>query len=337
MSSSLRGLIPIGHKHIRLSILQKGNMLGMAENKAEWAKNLNLPKGGANIFFAGCGYEFMRYAEGLMRAMKAANKVGIGIEKMIGLSNAFSKIGVDLTSVGAKLSAAWREDHYTRVLVSAVSVLRKLGVEIGYMHEDEPCCGSPMYYSGFVEDYAENANRNYEIFKSFGVKKLIGLVPACTVSLRNLYPKYVKGYDLEVHHFFEIVLQRLRETDIKLRLNEKLIITYHDPCQSSRYLNIIDEPREIINRIEGLELKEPKPEQCRQWSTCCGGGGLETINPRLSERMGIRRMEELLATGATTIATNCPACMMQLRSAARKLKAKVKVIDLIEIIDNALE
>ncbi len=58
---------------------------------------------------------------------------------------------------------------------------------------------------------------------------------------------------------------------------------YHDPCQLSRYLQIIEEPREIIKSIDGVELVELDPEQCGKWSTCCGGGGLEATHPELSE------------------------------------------------------
>lgn len=337
MSKVLKGVIPVGHVYIRGNVLEKGNIMGVAEDKAAWARNLNLPRKAEYTLFAGCGYQFMKYAEGMMGAVRAMEKVGLGMDTTIGLGKIFAKVGIDLPSITAKVTTAGKEDPYTRVLTSAVSVLRKLGVDMGYLYEDEPCCGSPIYYSGFVDDYVENADRNYKLFKSLGVKKVIGLIPACTSSLRNLYPKYVDGYDLEVKHFIEIVAQRLRETNIKPKLKERLTITYHDPCQLSRYVNIINEPREVMNSIEGLELREPEPEQCKQWSTCCGGGGLEITSPELSERIAVKRVEELLKTGAPVIATNCPACMTQLIKTAKKLKADIKVMDLAEILDEALE
>jgi Fe-S oxidoreductase len=264
-------------------------------------------------------------------------KAGIGMATMVGLSETFGKVGVDLTTITARITAAGRHDPYTRVLVSAISVLRKLGVDSGYLGEDEPCCGSPLYYAGFVDEYIDNAMSTCGVFKSHGLKKIIGIIPACTASLKTLYPRYVEGYDLEVQHFFEMVAQRLRETRIKPQLNEKLVITYHDPCQLSRYLRITDEPREIMKHIQGLEVREPLPEQTETWSTCCGGGGLEANKPELSERIGIRRVTELLETGAKVIATHCPACMMQLKKSARKLKADIEVRDVVEILDEALQ
>ncbi len=336
MNKSLKEVVPIPHIYIRGNILEKGNMLGVAGDKAAWAKDLNLPRNAEFTFFAGCGYQFMRYVEGMMKAAASMEKIGLGMERSIGISKVFGKIGINLPSITAKVTAAGKEDTYTIILVSAARILQKLGVDIGYMYEDEPCCGSPLYYSGFLDDYIENANKNFEVFKSLGIQRLIGLIPACTASLRDYYPKYVEGYDLEVYHFIEVVAQRLKETNIKPKLKEKLTIAYHDPCQLSRYLEIVDAPREVMASIKGLELREPDPEQCKQWSTCCGGGGLEAGSPELCERLGLRRVEELLNTGANVIVSHCPACVMQLKRSTEKMKADVNVMDLVEILDEAL-
>lgn len=341
MKNTVKNVVPVGHIYIRGNVLEKGNIIGVEEDKAAWAKDLDLPRQAEYTFFAGCGYQFMKYAEGMTRAARTMQKVGIGMDKSISMnirmSKVLGKVGIDLGTFTAKVATAGKEDVYTRILTSAVSVLRKLGVDIGYLHQDEPCCGSPLCYAGFLDDYIENAQKNYELFKSLDIQKVIGLIPACTSSLRNLYPQYVEGFDLEVYQFSEVVAQELNKKKIKPKLREKLIVTYHDPCQLSRYLNVTKEPREILNNIDGLELREPGPEQRGQWSTCCGGGGLEAGSPELCERLGRRRAEELLATGANVIVSHCPACIMQLKNSVKRLKADVAVMDLVEILDEALE
>jgi len=335
MSKSLKDVIPVGHTYIRDNVLEKDTLTGVSESKALWAKDLDLPKKAEYTFFAACGYQHMKYVEAMMGALKSAAKVGVGMGKVVGISKVFGKLGLDLTSITAKITAS-KDDPYTPVLISTVNILRKLGVEVGYLHEEEPCCGSPMYYAGFEDDYAGHARKNYEIFQSFGVRKLIGLVPACTAALKTVYPGYINGYDLEVQHLLEVVAQKLKETGIKPQYKERVKVVYHDPCQLSRYLELTDEPREIIKSIEGVELVEPDPEQCGKWSTCCGGGGLEATHPELSERIGVRRAEELLETGASVILSNCPACDLQLTRVTKKLGANVKVIDLVRLLDEAL-
>jgi len=64
---------------------------------------------------------------------------------------------------------------------------------------------------------------------------------------------------------------------------------------------------------------------------------MEAGSPELCERLGLRRVEELLKTGAKVIVSHCPACVMQLKRSAEKMKADVKVIDLVEILDEALK
>ncbi|MBA7625228.1 Lactate utilization protein A [subsurface metagenome] len=337
MDDTYRGVIPVGHIHIRDSVLEEGNIFGVAEKKSAWAKDLNLSKKAEYIFFAGCGYQLMKYAGGLMGAIKTAEKMGMGMGRVIGVSKVFSKVGIDVTGIAGKVTSAGREDPYTRVLISAVNVLRKLGVDLGYLYEDEPCCGSPLYYAGFLDEYAENALKNYELFKSLEVKKIISIIPACTSSLENLYPKIISGYDIEVRHFLEVVAEKLKGSEIRPKLKERRVVTYHDPCQLSRYLYLTKEPREIISRIEGLELREPDPMQRGKWSTCCGGGGgMEVCFPDLCDRLALKRVEELLATGADTIVTSCPACELQLIKGVSKVKADVKVMDLAELVDEAL-
>ena len=188
MNNSLSPLVPPGHVHIKENILEKGNIPGVDGDSAAWAKNLELPREGETIFFAGCGYQSMKYSEGLLRAARGLEKAGIGMERSLRMSKAFKKVGVDLPGITAKISRTTVRDRYTRVLTLSVKILQKLGVDIGYMYEKEPCCGSPLYYAGFVDEYSAHANENFEKFKSAGVKKIIGLIPACTASLPPIHP-----------------------------------------------------------------------------------------------------------------------------------------------------
>ncbi len=335
MNNSLPPLVPPGHAHIRENILEKGNIPGVDGDSSAWAKGLNLPRERETIFFAGCGYQSMKYAEGMLRAARGLERAGIGMEKGLKMSQAFKKVGVDLPTITARISRATVKDRYTRILTLSVKILQKLGLDVGYLYENEPCCGSPLYYAGFVDEYRAHAKDNFAKFKSAGIKKIIGLIPACTASLRDIYPRYVKGYDLEVDHFVSAVSENMGT--LKPRLKKRTVVAYHDPCQLSRYLGLVEEPRNILARIEGLELREPDSEQRGAWSTCCGGGGLEASNPQLAKRLGRRRMEELLKTEPSVILSHCPACVMQLRGAAKGLRAKVKVTDFVDLLWESLD
>ena len=63
---------------------------------------------------------------------------------------------------------------------------------------------------------------------------------------------------------------------------------------------------------------------------------MEATHPELSERIGLRRAEELLKTGASLILSSCPACDLQLTRMIRKLDVNIKVVDLMRFLDDAL-
>jgi len=215
-------------------------------------------------------------------------------------------------------------------------VLRNLGIQPGYLAEEEPCCGAPLNHAGLQTKFASNARQAYDKLKSFGVKQVIGIVPYCTHAISNLFPLYVDGYDLEVRHFLEVVAEKLPSH--KLRFPRKVKVTYHDPCQLVRYLSLVEEPRQILRAIEGIELVEPEWTR-GEWATCCGGGGgFETVFPELSQVLAVNRASELLETGAEIIVTHCPGCIMQLKDGLRELKIEgVEVLDLSQVVAMAME
>jgi Fe-S oxidoreductase len=125
---------------------------------------------------------------------------------------------------------------------------------------------------------------------------------------------------------------------LKLQFPKQIKVTYHDPCQMVRYLGIIDEPRQILRSVAGLELVETKWTK-GEWATCCGGGGgFEAVFPEMSEMLAVNRAKELLETGAQMIVTHCPGCIMQLKTGLKALKTdNVEVPDLAQVVAMSME
>jgi Fe-S oxidoreductase len=320
------------------SVAEKNNPLGISGDRSKWASKLTFDEEADYIFFAGCGYQTMKYTMELMNAAKGMKKFGMDMNKTLGFAKIFKSSHIDVSSITAKVLAYGKSDSYSGILVDAVNVLQKLDVKMKYLGASEPCCGSPLYYSGFVHDFKKNAEKFCETIKPYGIRNIISMIPACTYSLRSYHAEFVEGFDFEIKHFVEIVHDRLQDSDVKLRLPEKVRVTYHDPCQLSRYLNIVDEPRAILSNIDGLEFVEPEPDQTGKWSTCCGGGGgLEVSAPELSDQVAKDRVEQLKETGASIIVTSCPFCLMQLRKGVQKLNADIQVIDMAQLLAMALD
>ncbi len=208
----------------------------------------------------------------------------------------------------------------------ALSILRRLGYEVGCLRE-EPYPGMLLYEFGFDREFREYAARVYEYLRDRGVKRLVTIDPHVYELMKYIYPEYVPGYDLEVVNYIDLVLDALRDGRARLR-NPGYSVTYHDPCHysKSKHRRIIDEPREII-KSSGVEIREPL--RTRRFSMCCGGP-IETYYSRLSREIAKRRLSELRDAGGDKILVACPICLVSFESVGGR------VMDLIEFLDENL-
>ena len=335
MEKSSRNLVPPGLTYLADNINSGDNILGLPRGaKAKWAHGLHFTKGASTVFFAGCGYQYSSMLEPLSALVKKVDNMSINPDLPVLLAGVPKKLGVDVAGLYTKFMAR-DEDSDSYVLRDAVRVLKALDIELGYMGDDEPCCGAPLYHMGLRNEFSANAEKAYQKLKSSGVRKVIGIVPSCTHALRNVFPRAVPGFDIEVKHFIEVVADRIQHG--KLKYPQKVKVTYHDPCQLGRYMDLVKQPRHVLRSIENIELVEPEWTS-GEWSTCCGGGGgFEVVFPDMSQTLATNRVMELAETGADIIATHCPGCIMQLRSGLKQLKrSNIEVIDLATLIARSL-
>lgn len=180
-----------------------------------------------------------------------------------------------------------------------IKILEKLGIE-PIIHE-EICCGFPMQVLGFKDEY-ENHKKDFK--KKFPYSDAVAFCPTCTVFLKE-------GYDIKAKHVLQVILEKLPKAELNMK------VTYHDPCDFSRGLKIIDEPRKILERL-GIKIVEMKNN--KENSSCCGGGGgILMTDQELSNDIAKKRIREALDTGADTIVTSCPTCETTLKKAAQEI------------------
>jgi heterodisulfide reductase subunit B len=332
----VKELVPPGISYLADNIISRQNILGVSrEQGARWARGLELPAQAETLFFAGCGYQFAGRLETLMSVIQGMDKSVIGSELPFRFARFQKKLGLNLPGMYSAVMNRTGKGE-AAPLLAAVKVLRNLGLKPGYMAKDEPCCGAPLYQAGYEDNFAANARRAYTRIKSSGAKEIIGIVPYCTHALARLFPLYIDGYDLRVRHFVEVVASSLPA--LKLKFPRKAKVTYHDPCQLARYMELIEEPRKILNTIENITFVETEHTH-GEWATCCGGGGgFEAVFPELCGILAVNRTKELLQTAPDIIVTHCPGCIMQLKDGLHQLKVEgVEVLDLSEIVAMAME
>jgi Fe-S oxidoreductase len=127
------------------------------------------------------------------------------------------------------------------------NILEAVGIDFVTV-EELKCCGSPVRNAGYEEEFQYLKETNKQLFKEYGVSKIITNCPACYNILKEIHPK--------TFHVTEILHKRLH---VKNSWNANC--TYHDPCHLGRYAGLYDEPRAILETC-GFELVEM--EWCRE-------------------------------------------------------------------------
>ena len=111
-------------------------------------------------------------------------------------------------------------------------------------------------------------------------------------------------------------------------------VAYHDSCYLGRYNDIYDSPRQILERIEGVELVEV-PRWNKNKGLCCGAGGAQMwMEEQNKDRINVKRTLQLVETGATTLATACPFCMTMVRDGLKSQSREedIKNYDVVEML-----
>jgi len=219
------------------------------------------------------------------------------------------------------------------VAINTAKVLNKIGVDFSILGEQEVCCGSVAMRTGDRNAFKEVSVKNVNLFKASGVKTIITSCAGCYRTLKIDYADYLKETDIQVVHTVEFLHKLINEKNISLK-NLNITVTYHDPCHTGRHTGLYEEPREILREITNLvEMKTIK-----QNAKCCGaGGGVKKGFPEFSLEIAKARVQEAEETGAEYLVSICPFCYRNLLDAIKELNSKIKMIDLLELLIQALE
>lgn len=214
------------------------------------------------------------------------------------------------------------------LLRSVAEIMLKTEIDFTILGESEICCGYPLLAAGLSMD--EQIERNVAAIAATGATKLVTACPSCFHAFKVHYPEM----GVEVWHSSEFLAQILAERAPALRPYPKAV-TYHDPCDLGRKSGIYEAPRQVLKAIPDLQLLEMVAN--REKAFCCGGGGnLESIDPELSHSIADRRLDQALATGAEVIASACQQCERTLLMAARRARAKIRVMDVAQLVAEAV-
>ncbi|MDP9054347.1 MAG: (Fe-S)-binding protein, partial [Acidobacteriota bacterium] len=214
-------------------------------------------------------------------------------------------------------------------IMSLVKVLRHLDITFGVLKK-EKCNGDPARRLGNDLLFNTLAEENIQTLQQNKVVRLLSICPHCVRTMSVDWQE--AGHTVQIEHHTEL-LDRHKARLPRMQTGETVV--YHDPCYLGRYRGVYDEPRDVLAQSVDL-IEAPRN---RERSFCCGaGGGQMFLGEEKGKRINIARAEELVSTGAGTVAAACPFCASMFRDALKTVSdTPPRLLDIVQIVARDLD
>ena len=220
--------------------------------------------------------------------------------------------------------------------VSVVRLLRKLGIEVVYP-EGQTCCGQPAFNSGFFDEARAVAGHFLDVFEGERCDYIVCPSGSCATMVSHYYPfvfrdrpdyrERSEALGARVREFSDFLVNVLGTKDLGARYEGRAV--FHTGCHQRRELGLLEEPRELLQNVEGLDLLDWENEEL-----CCGFGGTFSVKmPDVSAAMADEKIKALEKSGADTLISGDSSCLMHLGGRLRRTGHDTRVLHLAQVLD----
>jgi glycolate oxidase iron-sulfur subunit len=202
---------------------------------------------------------------------------------------------------------------------------------------EQGCCGALNAHGGDHARALDMARRTIDVFERAGADAVVVNTSGCGA--------HMKAYGALLENDPAYADRARRLAGAVRDLSEFLaatplrgplrpvpgVVTYHDPCHVVHGQKIRTAPRRLLAQIPGLRVVD-LPES--DW--CCGSAGIYNLTqPEMATRLLHRKVRHVTATGAETVVTANPGCILQIQQGLRAAGSPVTVVHLVELLDRA--
>jgi glycolate oxidase iron-sulfur subunit len=224
------------------------------------------------------------------------------------------------------------------VNAATIRVLQRNGFEV-HFPKGQTCCGAAQLHLGEEELFLDLARKNIDSFPADEYVAIVNNAGGCGSTLKEydhllkndpVFAEKAGKFSSKVKDINEFLMDNLHtppKGTIKAR------VTYSDSCHLRHVQKVINQPRDLLRQIPGIELIElKKPDRC------CGSAGVynitqgDTANAILDEKMA-----DIASTGADIIVTTNTGCHLQLLNGVRRAGMNTRVVHLVELLDQSYQ
>ena len=221
-----------------------------------------------------------------------------------------------------------------RIGFAAVKLLEAAGCEV-IVPETQTCCGQPGYNAGDRRAAQALARKVLDEFSGFDY--VVAPSGSCAGMIRTHYPELLRDAPEELERVRSLCGRTHELTDFLVNVLKvervpgtfKGRVTYHDSCAGLRELGVKAEPRRLMAKLPGLELKE-----LAEAETCCGFGGLFSVKyGDIATHIAERKCANIAQSGADAVVLGDLGCMLHIEGRLRRRgDMKTKVLHVAEVL-----
>ena len=225
---------------------------------------------------------------------------------------------------------------------ATVRVLARAGCDV-VTPRGQACCGAPQDDQAMLDLARDMARRNIALFEPLldEVEAIVTDCAGCSAGLKEYAEWFhddpawagrAQGVQRQGARCDRMAGRGLAE-NLPLR-HAPVPATYHDPCHLANLQNVRSQPRPLLARIEGLEMR-PLPDS--HPVRCCGSAGIYNLtHTPMALSLLDKKMADVAATGAELVVSANPGCLMQLEWGRRRSGAQVEVKHVVQVLDESL-
>jgi glycolate oxidase iron-sulfur subunit len=225
---------------------------------------------------------------------------------------------------------------FARMHEATVRVLQKNGCEVS-IPAAQTCCGALHVHAGIREEARRLARMNIDALLDGNYDAILSNTSGCGSNLKE-YGELLE-HDPEYSEKarrFSALIRDVNEFLASIELNRNLgpvegIVTYQDSCHLAHGQRIRSAPRQLLNAIPRLILKEMPSAD-----VCCGSAGIYNVqHTDMSMALLKSKMAAVNSTPARTVATANPGCILQLRAGVALFGTGQRVVHVVELLDES--
>jgi len=199
---------------------------------------------------------------------------------------------------------------------ASVKLLNRAGYDV-VTPPGQSCCGALYAHSGQLEAARRCARENIELFDQLQLDTIVINAAGCGSTLKEYghllqhdpqWAERAVAFSGKVKDLTEVLIQS--GLPLPASTTMQFPVTYHDACHLAHPQKITAPPRQLIQAVAGDQFV-PLPES----DVCCGSAGSYNLTePDMAKRLQKRKTDNILSTGARTVVTTNPGCILQLKA-----------------------